>query len=102
MNWPKSIVTARFLRRLVFASIALNVMEDFRAEPGIGSPRLGLRLRNAFIDGYRGAVGGFLDVLEFFLSAGPTMVFLGLILYWAARWAWQRWLKPKTQSPVNA
>jgi len=67
MNWPKSIVTARFLRRLVFASIALNVMEDFRAESGIGSPRLGLRLRNAFIDGYRGAMGwSFWMSLNFF------------------------------------
>src|SRR4029077_11649705 len=44
----------------------------------------------------------FLDVLEFFLSAGPPMVFWGLILYWPARWAWQRGPKSKAQSPVNA
>jgi hypothetical protein len=92
----------RLNNRIVFASIALNVTENFRAEPGIGSSRLGLRMRNAFIDGYRGAVDGFLDVLEFFLSAGPTMVFWGLILYWPVRWAWQRWLKSKAQSPVSA
>lgn len=56
----------RLNNRIVFASIALNVTEEFRAEPGIASSRLGLRMRNAFIDGYRGAVDGFLDVLEFF------------------------------------
>ena len=92
----------RLNNRIVFASIGLNVKEEFRAEPGIGSPRLGLRMRKAFISGYRGAADGFLNALEFFLSAGSTMLLWGPILFWPLRWAWRRWHLSKAQSSVSA
>jgi hypothetical protein len=83
----------RLNHRVIFASIDLNLMEESRAEKGIHSSQLGIRMRNAVIDGYDGAVNGLLNVLEIILSEGPSLVVWGLILFWPARWAWRQWQK---------
>jgi uncharacterized small protein (DUF1192 family) len=92
----------RLNSRVTFASIDLNLTEEFQAEPGIRSSQLGLRMRNAFIDGYRGAADGVLNVLEIVLSTGPSLFLWGLILFWPARWAWRRWQKGRAQGEVIA
>ncbi|HXP79633.1 MAG TPA: DUF4349 domain-containing protein [Verrucomicrobiae bacterium] len=92
----------RLNSRVVFASIDLSLTEEFQAEPGIRSSQLGLRMRNAFIDGYRGAADGVLNVLEILLSTGPSLFLWGLILFWPARWAWRRWQKSRAQSEARA
>jgi hypothetical protein len=92
----------RMNKRVVFSSIDLNLTEEFQAEPSIRASQLGLRMRNAFIEGYRGASEGALDVLEVALSTGPTLLLWGLILFWPARWAWRRWVKARAESEVRA
>jgi hypothetical protein len=92
----------RLENRVVYASIDLNLTEEFRAEPGIRFKQLGLRMRNALIDGYRGAAEGLLNVLEIILSSGPSLFLWGLILFWPARWLWRRWLKSRAQSEAGA
>jgi hypothetical protein len=92
----------RLNNRIVFASIGLNVTEEFQAEPGMHSSQLGLRMRNALIEGYRGAADGLLNVFEILLSAGPSLFVWGLILFWPARWAWRRWQKSMAQNEASA
>jgi uncharacterized small protein (DUF1192 family) len=91
----------RLNHRVVFASINLSLTEEFQAESGFRSSQLGLRIRNALIDGYRDAADGMLDVLEIVLSLGPSLFFWGLILFWPARWAWRRWQKSRDQSEAR-
>ena len=91
----------RLNHRVVFASIDLSLTEEFQAEPGIRSSQLGLRLRNAFIDGYRGAADGVFAVLEILLSTSPTIILWGLILFFPSRWAWRTWLKARPQTQVS-
>jgi hypothetical protein len=92
----------RLNNRVVYASINLNLTEEFQAEPSIRSSQLGLRLRNAFIDGYHGAADGVLNVLEIVLSTGPSLLLWGLILFWPSRWAWRRWQKSRVQNEASA
>jgi uncharacterized small protein (DUF1192 family) len=92
----------RLNNRFVFASIELNLTEEFRAEPGMRPSLLGLRMRNALIDGYHSAADGLLNVLEIVLSAGPSLLLWSLILFWPGRWAWRRWQKAKGQSAAIA
>jgi Domain of unknown function (DUF4349) len=87
----------RLNNRVVFASIDLNLAEEFRAKPGIRSSQLGLRMRNDFINGYHGAMDGVLNVLEIILSAGPSLFLWGLLLFWPVRWAWRHWQKARAQ-----
>jgi hypothetical protein len=88
--------------RVVFASIVLNLTEEFRAKLGMRPPLLGLRMRNALIDGYHGAADGLFDVLEIILSTVPSLLLWGLILFWPARWSWRRWQKVKAQAQAGA
>jgi hypothetical protein len=79
--------------RVAFASIELNLTEQYQAQVGGGSSLLGLRIRNAFVNGYHDAEGGLLDVFVLLLSLGPSLILWGLILFWPGRWAWRRWRK---------
>jgi hypothetical protein len=88
----------RLNNRVVFAAIDLNLSEDFKAEPGIRSSQLVLQIRNASIDGYHGAADGFLSAIELALSAGPSVLLWGAILFWPGRWAWRRWRNTRASS----
>jgi hypothetical protein len=79
--------------RVAFASIDLNLTEEFQARLGGGSPLLGLQVRNALVSGYHSAEGGLLDAFVFLLTVGPSLILWALILFWPARWAWRRWRK---------
>jgi hypothetical protein len=92
----------RLNSRVAFAYIDLDLTEEFRAETGMRSSLLGLRMRNAFIDGYHGAADGLLNALEITLSTGPSLFLWGVILFWPARWAWRRWQKSRAQSEARA
>jgi len=91
----------RLSNRVLFASIDLNLTEEFQAEPGIRYSMLALRMRNASIDGYHGAVDGLLNVLETILSTGPGLLLWGLILFWPARWGWRHWQKSRAQNQAR-
>ena len=92
----------RLDRRVIFALIDLNLTEEFQAESGIRSSQLGLRMKNASINGYRGVADGIFNVIEILLSTGPSLLLWGVILFWPARWAWRRWQKSRAQSTISA
>jgi uncharacterized small protein (DUF1192 family) len=92
----------RLNNRVAFASIGLDLTEEFQAQLGRGRSLLGLRTRNALVDGYHDATDGLLGVLVFFLSVGPSLILWALILLLPARWAWRRWRKSRTDGPASA
>jgi hypothetical protein len=79
--------------RVAFASIELNLTEEFQARLWGGPSLLGLQTRNALVNGYHAAEDGLLDVFVLLLSVGPSLLLWALILFWPARWAWRRWRK---------
>jgi hypothetical protein len=92
----------RLISRIIFASIELNLTEDFQAQPGIRLSQISLRMKNALVDGYRAAADGFLDVLEIVLTAAPSLLVWGLLLFWPMRWGWRRWRMLKAESGAKA
>jgi uncharacterized protein DUF4349/putative zinc finger protein len=83
--------------RVAFASIELNLAEEYEARHGDAPMSVARRIRNAVVDGYHIAADGLLGVCVFLLNIGPTLLVWCLILFWPARWAWRRWRISKTE-----
>jgi hypothetical protein len=88
--------------RVAFASMDLNLVEEYQAQLGDGPSTAGRQVRNALVDGYHAALDGLLSVGVFLLSVGPTLILWSLILFWPARWVWRRWQKSRGQSEASA
>jgi hypothetical protein len=88
----------RLKGRVAFASIDLNLTEEYQAHLGIPTSLTGLQIRNAFVEGLHDAADGLVNVVMILLSAGPSLLLWGLILFWPTRWAWRRWRGSKAES----
>jgi len=77
-------------KRVSYASIKLQIAEEYKAPAATGNGSVGLRLRNAVVGGYRDAVESLIGLVAFFLNAGPMMLLWGFILFWPARAIWKR------------
>jgi hypothetical protein len=86
--------------RVQFSAIDLNLSEDFQARPELVASQVTLRLKNAMVEGYQDALSGLFGALEIILSACPSLVVWGLILFWPIRWAWRRWRNSRTQTTL--
>ena len=75
--------------RVDFATVTIQVDENYRAEMTIDSQSLGARLRNAFVDGVRNAASGVVDVALGILSVLPSLAIWVLVLFWPARRLWR-------------
>lgn len=75
--------------RVQFATIQLQVREDYKAALEVAPPTTGTRLWNALVAGIRDAAESFLALILFALNAGPTLLLWAAILFWPARLAWR-------------
>jgi hypothetical protein len=73
-----------------FATVTLNVSEEYKDEIKAVPPSTSTRFRNAAIEGYRSLVDGIIAVLLWLLSAGPTLLLWAAILFFPARMLWRR------------
>lgn len=80
--------------RVDFATVTIQIDENYRAEMTIGSQSIGGRLRNAFVDGVRDAASGVVDVALGLLSVLPSLAIWVLMLFWPARLLWRRVRRP--------
>jgi len=76
--------------RITYASVQLELHEEYAASLEVGSSSVGRRIRNALVDGFSAAMDGFLSLGLFLLYVAPSLILLGLILFWPVRWAWRR------------
>ncbi len=76
--------------RVAYSSIQLEIIEEYAASLEVGSSSLARRVRNTVVDGFRTAIGGVVTIVLSLLYLAPSLVFLGLIFFWPARWAWRR------------
>jgi hypothetical protein len=78
-------------QRIEFATIAITLLEEYRAELQSGAPTAGVRLRNALVDGARGAWETGFGLVLWTFSILPTAMLWTAILFLPARWGWRRW-----------
>lgn len=81
--------------RVAFASIELNLSEEYKAQLGDSPASVTRRMRNALVDGYRAAADGFLNIFIFLLNIGPSLLVLGAIAFFPGQWAWHRWQRSR-------
>jgi hypothetical protein len=77
-------------KRVAFATLSATVKEEYKARLQGAPPSTGSRFRNAAVDGYNTVVEGFIDVLLFLLSSGPSLLIWAAILFFPARWLWRK------------
>jgi hypothetical protein len=79
--------------RVDFATIDLNLAEQYRAQIGSPSPSMATRFHNALVGGYRSAVESVVGILVFFAEYGPSaIIWLAFLspLAWFLRRQWIR------------
>lgn len=73
-----------------YAAIELCLREQYKPMMNLAPPATGARLRNAFVDGYRGATESGLTTLVFLLRAGPAIVMWAPLVMIPAWWLRRR------------
>jgi uncharacterized protein DUF4349/putative zinc finger protein len=79
--------------RVEFATINLNLSEEFKAQ--LSSPAASpiTLLRNAAVSGFRNAFESLLGMLLFLTESAPTMILWLAILFLPSRFFWRRYLR---------
>jgi chromosome segregation ATPase len=77
-------------QRVDYASIELNLREEYKPALNLGPPSAGTRMRNALVDGYHSAAENALGLVLFLLQEGPSLLFWLLLLFFPARWTWRK------------
>ncbi|HLJ24475.1 MAG TPA: DUF4349 domain-containing protein [Candidatus Acidoferrales bacterium] len=81
--------------RVAFASIELNLGEEYKAQLGDSPSSVARRMRNALVDGYHAAADGLVNVFIFALNIGPSLLAIAIVLFVPARWAWRHWRRSR-------
>ncbi len=76
--------------RVSFATVSLQVSEDYRAPLAGTTPSVGTRLSNAAVDGLHTAFNGFIGLIQTILAAGPSVLLWSLLLGSPAYLLWKK------------
>jgi len=77
------------VKRVDFATLNVNLHEDYRSQLQAAPFSTASRIRNAAIDGYRSMVDGLIECAVFLLSWAPSLLFWGAILFLPGRAFWR-------------
>jgi hypothetical protein len=70
--------------RVRYATVTVEIAEERKAALDLGPAPVSSRLRNAFVDGCRGAAESALDAALLVMRAGPVLILWGAVLWWPA------------------
>ena len=73
-----------------YASIEVNLREEYKPALNLAPPAAGTRMRNALVDGYHAVVENGLALVLILLRGGPSILFWLLLLFFPVRWAWRK------------
>ena len=77
--------------RAAQSTITVEVAERYVADlADEAAPSIGMRLRNAMVDGAKAAIEGVVSVALGVLVAAPTIAIWVALLFFPVRWAWRR------------
>jgi hypothetical protein len=89
--------------RVDFATIDLNLAEEYKAQIDSPSPSISTRLHNALVAGYRGALETMVGIVLFFAEYTPSLLLWLALLFPAAWFLRRRWLRAQVfGSSLNA
>ena len=77
--------------RVDFATVQLQLAEEFQAQLGAPSTSVGTRMRNAFVAGVGNAGSNVLGIVLFFEEFGPVLLLWVLLLGTPAWFMWRRY-----------
>ena len=78
------------VHRVNYATVEVNLNEEYRQVLGSGAISTGTKLRNALVEGFRNLRDGAVALLVFLFEAGPSILFWLAILLVPAWFAWKR------------
>jgi uncharacterized protein DUF4349/putative zinc finger protein len=73
-----------------YASIELNLREEYKPALNLGPPSAGTRMRNALVDGYHAVVENALGLVVLLLQGGPSILFWVALAFFPVRWTWRK------------
>jgi Domain of unknown function (DUF4349) len=79
--------------RVSFATVALQLTEEYKAQLNPPAASISTRIYNAFVDGYNNASETVLGIVIFFAENGPTLLIWLMILGLPAVFIWRRYRK---------
>src|SRR5271167_4336710 len=82
--------SALLVHRVNYATVEVNLNEEYRQVLGSGAISTGTKLRNALVEGFRNLQDGAVSLLVFVFEAGPSILFWLAILLVPAWFAWKR------------
>jgi hypothetical protein len=77
------------VKRVDFATLNVKITEDYKAQLQVMPDSILGRFRNSAIAGYRGMLEGIVTVVAFLLSAGPSLLFWGVIIFFIIKFTWK-------------
>jgi hypothetical protein len=77
--------------RVDFATINLRLAEEYKAQLSTPAPSVATQLRNASVNGLRGALESVLAVVLFLAESGPAILLWLALLFLPARMLWRRY-----------
>jgi hypothetical protein len=77
--------------RVSFATVALQLTEEYKAQLNPPAASISTRIYNAFVDGYHNASETVLGAVIFFAESGPTILIWVAVLALPAIFVWRRY-----------
>jgi hypothetical protein len=77
--------------RVDFATINLRLAEEYKAQLSSPAPSVATQVRNASVNGFRGAFESVLAVVLFLAESGPAILLWLVLLLLPARMLWRRY-----------
>ena len=77
--------------RVEFATVSLNLTEEYKAQLNAPAASVSTRIHNAFVEGFRNLMESLLEIVLFFAEYGITLVIWLVVLGWPAILLWRRY-----------
>ena len=87
--------------RVDFATVDLQLTEEYKAQLNPPADSVGTRINNAFVAGYRHATETLLSIVLFFEEYGPTLLIWLAILALPVFLAWRRYRRMYSRVRAN-
>jgi len=83
--------------RVAFATVQIQVAEEYKEPLRVGHSSTLSRLRNAAVEGYKSVIDGAIGILVFLLAYGPSLLIVAAILLFPGRALW-RMRRPRREA----
>lgn len=77
-----------------YATVQVTITEEYKASLQVVPVTTWTRISNAGVEGYHNLAEGLIGLVLVFVSAGPSLVFWGLLLFFPVRMAWKK-IRPR-------